>query len=151
MPTTQTRAQPVAERIAALDWDSLTGDLDERGFAQTPPVYTAAECRELQASFTEGRFRSTIDMRRHRFGEGQYRYFDHPLPDPIQDARRALYPPLAAVANRWAERLRQPERYPAALDAFLDRCHQAGQRRPTPLILRYSEGGYNALHQDIYG
>jgi hypothetical protein len=151
MPTTETAAPPVADRIAALDWAALAAQLDERGFAQTPPVYRAAECRELAAAFDTARFRSTIDMRRYRFGEGEYKYFDAPLPALIDDARRALYPPLAALANAWAQRLQEAADYPDDLDAFLDRCHRAGQQRPTPLILRYGEGGHNTLHQDIYG
>src|SRR5262245_8967118 len=144
-------APTVADRITDLDWPSLTAQLDDQGFAQTPPVYTAADCRELAASFEDGRFRSTIDMRRYRFGEGEYKYFDAPLPAPIAGARTALYPPLAEVANEWAHRLGEPTDVPADLDAFLERCHRAGQRRPTPLILRYREGGHNTLHQDIYG
>ena len=141
----------VADRIAELDWPSLTGQLDEQGFVQTPAVYTAADCRELAASFDDGRFRSTIDMRRYRFGEGEYKYFDAPLPALIDGARHALYPPLAELANAWAQRLGEPAAFPADLDAFLERCHRAGQCRPTPLILRYGEGGHNTLHQDIYG
>ena len=141
----------VADRIAELDWPSLTAQLDEHGFAQTPPVYTASDCRELAASFDDGRFRSTIDMRRYRFGEGEYKYFDAPLPALIDGARHALYPPLAELASEWAQRLGEPATFPADLDAFLERCHRAGQRRPTPLILRYQEGGHNTLHQDIYG
>jgi hypothetical protein len=141
----------VADRIAELDWPSLTAQLDEQGFAQTPPVYTATDCRELAASFDEGRFRSTIDMRRYRFGEGEYKYFDAPLPALIDGARHALYPPLAELANAWAQRLGEPAAFPEDLDTFLERCHRAGQRRPTPLILRYREGGHNTLHQDIYG
>ena len=90
-------------------------------------------------------------MRRHRFGEGTYRYFARPLPELIDAARHALYPPLADLANRWAERLGEPDDLPAGLDGFLDRCHRAGQERPTPLILRYTEGGHNALHQDVFG
>jgi hypothetical protein len=141
----------VADRIAEFDWPALTAQLDEQGFVQTPPVYTAADCRELAASFDEGRFRSTIDMRRYRFGEGEYKYFDAPLPALIDGPRHALYPPLAELANEWARRLGEPADFPADLDAFLERCHEAGQRRPTPLILRYHEGGHNTLHQDIYG
>ncbi len=144
-------APAVADRIAELDWAELTARLDENGFVQTPPVYGAGECRELAASFEDGRFRSTIDMRRYRFGEGAYKYFDAPLPALIDDARHALYPPLAALANDWAQRLGETADYPPALEAFLDRCHAAGQQRPTPLILRYGEGGHNTLHQDIYG
>jgi uncharacterized protein len=144
-------AQPVADRIAELDWGALTAQIDADGFVQTPPVYSAGECRELAASFEDGHFRSTIDMRRYRFGEGAYKYFDAPLPALIEQARGALYPPLAELANAWAERLGERGDYPADLDAFLDRCHRAGQTRPTPLILRYAEGGHNTLHQDIYG
>ena len=147
----QTAAPSVADRIAGLDWPALTAALDEQGFAQTPPVYRAAECRELAGEFDSGRFRSRVDMRRHRFGEGEYKYFDAPLPALIDEARHALYPPLAEVANDWARRLGDDASYPGDLDAFLERCHAAGQRRPTPLILRYFAGGHNTLHQDLYG
>src|SRR6185437_10005103 len=142
-------AHSIADRIADLDWPALQARLDEDGFVQTPPVLTARERSQLAGSFDDGRFRSTIEMRRHRFGEGTYRYFDHPLPDPIAAARHALYPPLAETANRWAEQLGEPADLlrwaeqlgepadlPGDLDAFLDRCHRAGQERPTPLILR---------------
>jgi hypothetical protein len=148
--TTATQ-QTVAQRIGDLDWPALTARVDADGFVQTPPVYTAAECRNLAASFEEGRFRSTIDMRRYRFGEGEYRYFDAPLPELIDDARHALYPPLAELANEWAQRLGEPGDHPLDLDAYLERCHRAGQQRPTPLILRYGAGGHNTLHQDLYG
>jgi hypothetical protein len=148
--TTATK-QTVADRIVDLDWPALTERLDAEGFVQTPPVYTAAETRALARTFEEGSFRSTIDMRRYRFGEGAYKYFDHPLPELIDEARHALYPPLAELANEWARRLDEPSDHPLDLDAFLDRCHAAGQERPTPLILRYGPGGHNTLHQDIYG
>jgi uncharacterized protein len=144
-------SQTVAGRIEDLDWTALTARLDADGFVQTPAVYSAGECRELSAAFEEGTFRSTIDMRRYRFGEGAYKYFDHPLPALIDGARHALYPPLAALANEWAQRLGQPADFPLDLDAFLRRCHRAGQTRPTPLILRYGAGGHNTLHQDLYG
>jgi uncharacterized protein len=137
--------------IADLPWPDLHADLDAHGFAQTPPILSADQCRELAALYDNGHFRSTIAMARHRFGEGEYKYFDHPLPEPIAQLRAALYPPLAEAANRWAERLGEDVRYPDDLDAFLDRCHAAGQTRPTPLILRYGPGDWNALHQDIYG
>ena len=141
----------IAARISGLNWAELKTTLDEQGFVPTPPVHTPSECEELAASFDGDGFRSTIDMARYRFGEGRYRYFDDPLPELVDAARHALYPPLAALANAWAERLREPESYPDRLDAFLDRCHRAGQRRPTPLLLRYVVGGHNTLHQDIYG
>jgi uncharacterized protein len=141
----------VSDRIAALDWPALLAGLDEHGFVQTPAVLHAAERAELAQSFDAGRFRATIEMRRHRFGEGTYRYFDRPVPGLIDSARHALYPPLAGLANDWASRLGEPAGFPAELDGFLERCHAAGQERPTPLILRYGAGGHNALHQDVYG
>ena len=142
----------LTDRIDALDWEALTRSLDDRGFAVTPPVLSAGECRELAALFDGDGFRSTIDMARHRFGDGRYRYFDHPLPEPIAAARAAFYAHLAPVANDWAERLRGEEpTFPATHQALLERCRAAGQERPTPLILRYGEGDWNALHQDLYG
>ncbi len=143
--------QTIADRIEDLDWGALSARMDDEGFVQTPPVLSASECRALGASFEDGRFRSTIDMRRYRFGEGEYKYFDAPLPEVIDGARHALYPPLAGLANEWAQRLGEPATFPAELDDFLERCHRAGQRRTTPLILRYREGGHNTLHQDVYG
>ncbi|MCW3066062.1 MAG: hypothetical protein JWN32_3234 [Solirubrobacterales bacterium] len=144
---TDTTTLPIAE----LDWAALTAGLDEDGFVQTPAVLGPEECRELAAQFEDGRFRTTVDMRRHRFGEGEYKYFDHPLPASIERVRHALYAPLAVLANDWAARLGAESGFPLELDDFLDRCHRAGQRRPTPLLLRYFAGGHNTLHQDLYG
>jgi hypothetical protein len=141
----------LAERASALPWPELHTALDEQGFAQTPPLLDADETADLATLYDAGPHRSTIDMARHRFGRGQYKYFDHPLPEAVSELRAALYPPLAEAANRWAERLGEADRYPADLDAFLERCHSAGQTRPTPLILRYGAGDWNALHQDLYG
>ena len=143
--------QTIADRIEGLDWVALTARMDEEGFVQTPPVLSASECRDFASRFEDGRFRSTIDMRRYRFGEGEYKYFDAPLPALIDGVRHAMYPPLAELANEWAQRLGEAADFPPELDAFLERCHRAGQHRPTPLILRYGEGGHNTLHQDIYG
>jgi hypothetical protein len=142
----------ITTRVDALDWPALTAQLDDRGFALTSPLLSADECDTLATLFDHGTFRSTIDMARHRFGDGRYRYFDHPLPDTIAALRAAFYPHLAPVANRWSERLRgERPTFPPTLDALLARCHAAGQRRPTPLILRYGAGDWNALHQDLYG
>jgi uncharacterized protein len=141
----------IEARVSALPWTDISADLDAQGFALTPPVLGARECRELASLYDNGRHRSTVDMARHRFGRGEYKYFDHPLPEAVAELRSALYPPLAGAANRWAEALGADERYPATLEAFLDRCRTAGQTRPTPLILRYGEGDWNALHQDLYG
>ena len=141
----------LTDRLRMIDWRAVTESLDRDGFAQSAVVFSDREADELDALFDAGSFRSTIDMERYRFGEGLYRYFDRPLPAPIQAAREHFYAPLAELANQWAERLGQKERYPATLEEFLARCHRAGQTRPTPLILRYGPGGHNTLHQDIYG
>ena len=143
----------IADRIDALDWDALEARLDTVGHAVTDPVLDAGECADLAALFDDGdRFRSTIDMARHRFGDGRYRYFDHPLPDPVQQLRTGFYPHLAPIANAWGERLRNGDAtFPLSHDELLQRCAAAGQTRPTPLILRYGEGDWNALHQDLYG
>jgi uncharacterized protein len=150
--TTPTRTAEVGDRIDGLDWPALTAELDERGFAVTDRVYTADECRALAELFDGEGFRSTIDMARHRFGDGRYRYFAHPLPQPIQQARTAFYGQLAPIANAWGERLSgdQPV-FPATHQELLERCLEAGQARPTPLMLRYHPGDWNALHQDLYG
>ena len=145
-------ADTTSERIDALDWSDLGAQLDERGFALSDPIFTADESRRLAALFDGGGFRSTIDMARHRFGDGRYRYFDYPLPDAIQAARTAFYRHLAPVANAWAQRLAGDRpTFPATHEELLERCRAAGQDRPTPLILRYREGDWNALHQDLYG
>ena len=147
-----TAADTTAERVDALDWSRLTAELDERGFALTDRIFTPDESRGLAALFDGDGFRSTVDMARHRFGDGRYRYFDHPLPDRIRAARTAFYGHLAPIANAWADRLPgEPPRFPDTHEELLERCRAAGQKRPTPLILRYREGDWNALHQDLYG
>jgi uncharacterized protein len=152
MPATTTATTSISTRVDALDWTALRGQLDENGYAITPQLLGTDECDALADLFDSGRFRSTIDMARHRFGDGRYRYFDHPLPDTIQALRTSFYPHLAAVANDWAALLRGNDvTFPLAHDELLERCHQAGQERPTPLILRYRGGDWNALHQDLYG
>jgi hypothetical protein len=144
---------PPAARVDALSWEDLEAQLDGNGFAVTEPLLDAAECEELAGVFDEaGRFRSTIDMARHRFGDGRYRYFDHPLPEPIGELRAAFYARLAPVANRWSALLGgSADAFPATHGELLERCRAAGQERPTPLILRYGPGDWNALHQDLYG
>jgi hypothetical protein len=144
-------APTIAARAAGLDWASLAAELDAAGFAQTAPVLSAQECAELSAAYATGAFRSTVTMARHGFGRGEYKYFDRPLPDTVDALRTAFYPPLAAVARRWAERLGEDVDYPDDLGTFLERCHAAGQTQPTPLLLRYGPGDWNALHQDVYG
>jgi uncharacterized protein len=138
--------------IGQWDWERLTASLDGRGYAVTPPILSPTTCRQLIDLYDQPEhWRSRIDMARHRFGSGEYRYFAHPLPDVVAELRTAFYPHLAPIANRWNEQLRREQRFPDSLEAFLDRCHGAGQTRPTPLLLRYREGDYNCLHQDVYG
>jgi uncharacterized protein len=140
------------ERVDGLAWDELREQLDARGFAITPRLLRKGETQELAALFDEGRFRATIDMARHRFGDGRYRYFDHPLPAPIAELRASFYRHLAPVANDWSALLGGPaDAFPAEHEELLERCRAAGQERPTPLILRYGAGDWNALHQDLYG
>lgn len=142
----------LTDRINNLDWAGLRRTLDENGYVVTPKVLTAADCHELITLFDEDQhLRATIDMRRHRFGSGVYKYFCHPLPEPIQQLRQALYPQLADIANDWAHRLGSEVTFSATLDEFLEICHQRGQCRPTPLLFRYLQGDFNTLHQDTYG
>jgi hypothetical protein len=134
-----------------LGWPALGRQLDQQGFAITPRLLSPEQCREVAAMFDDDeRFRSTVVMARHAFGEGRYRYFAEPLPSLVATLRRELYPPLAVIANRWAERLGE-QTYPDNLDDLLDACARIGQTRPTPLVLRYGPTGYNCLHQDVYG
>jgi len=152
MTTTTSDVSTDIHRVDDLDWDALAGRLDATGHAITPPLLSPEECNELAGLFDGGRFRSTIDMARHRFGDGRYRYFDRPLPETIAALRSSFYPHLATIANRWSELLRGDNpTFPLEHEELLARCRAAGQSRPTPLILRYGEGHWNALHQDLYG
>jgi hypothetical protein len=140
------------QRVAALDWDAIGASLDAHGCATTPALLGARDCAALARLYgSDAPFRSRVVMARHGFGRGEYKYFAYPLPDIIAALRDALYVPLAIIANRWNEVLGIATRYPAEHAAYLKRCHQAGQTRPTPLLLQYGEGDYNCLHQDLYG
>ena len=148
----QPKAMPAADRLAAIDWHEIVASLDDRGYATTPPLLTAAECRGLAALYArEDAFRSRVIMQRHSFGRGEYKYLCYPLPSAVEGLRQAIYPLLAPIANRWCERLHEEGRFPPSLDAYLAQCHAAGQQRPTPLLLKYEVGDYNCLHQDLYG
>ncbi len=148
----RTSVPGIAERIAALDWPRIATDLDAYGCAVVQAVLSPLECVALAEIYAvDERFRSRIVMARHGFGRGEYKYFAHPLPDIVASLRGALYPPLARIANRWNAALGIEVRYPQEHMAFLERCHRAGQTRPTPLLLHYGEGDYNCLHQDLYG
>ena len=141
-----------AQRIAAADWDSVARQLDGYGCALLPRLLTPAECAQIAGLYDQpGRFRATIDMARHRFGEGQYRYFAAPFPEPVDALRHGLYGRLLPVARDWYRRLGRRAEWPDTLDEWLEICHAAGQRRPTPILLRYETGGWNALHRDLYG
>jgi hypothetical protein len=141
-----------APAVRGLDWPRIAQDLDTHGCAVVPGLLSAETCAGLAALYTdEARFRSRVVMARHGFGRGEYKYFAHSLPEVVADLRAALYPPLARIANGWNEAMGIAVRYPDGLEAFLARCHRAGQRQPTPLLLKYGEGDYNCLHQDVYG
>jgi hypothetical protein len=145
-------AVTVPDRVAALDWPQVERDLDAYGNATLEGLLTPEECAMLAGLYAdEARFRSRVVMARHGFGRGEYQYFAYPLPELVAGLRAALYPPLAQVANRWNEALRIDVRYPPDHASFLERCHRAGQERPTPLLLQYGPGDYNCLHQDLYG
>lgn len=139
-------------RLAACDWGAFAGEMNGFGCATLKRVLTPAECRDLAALYPEERhFRSHVHMARHGFGKGEYRYFRYPLPDLLGGLRTALWPRLAGIANDWNARMGIERRYPEAHADFLRQCHEAGQTRPTPLLLRYVEGDFNCLHQDLYG
>jgi hypothetical protein len=140
-------------RISGMNGEQLQQSLDEQGYAKLPPLLNEAECKSLIDSYEVQRlYRQTIQMARYRFGIGEYKYYDAPLPDIVQQLRDSLYPPLALTANRWLEQLgRTGSSYPESHTDFLQLCRDSGQIRPTPLILKYEAGGYNCLHQDLYG
>jgi hypothetical protein len=141
------------QRVDALDWRAAEDSLSVRGYAVTAPLLAAEECAELVSLYSdEKRFRSHIIMERYRFGIGDYKYFDNPLPQAVVSLRTAAYAHLATIANRWAEALGNADtQYPLDHADFLKLCHKAGQKKPTPLMLHYEAGGYNSLHQDLYG
>jgi hypothetical protein len=143
---------PLAFRIAALDWAALAQALAAQGWATTGALLTPAECEALAMLYAQDApFRSRVIMARHGFGRGEYKYLGYPLPELVAALRHALYPPLAAIANRWQEALAVEQHYPPDHADYLARCHAAGQVRPTPLLLQYGPGDYNCLHQDLYG
>jgi uncharacterized protein len=145
-------ATAIVVHSASIDWGSKAQDLDNRGWALLPQLITQDQCRQTSALYMRDTvFRSRVVMSRHGFGRGEYRYFAYPLPDLVQTLRTALYPPLVPIANAWHERMGIDVRFPPTHSEFIARCHDAGQSRPTPLLLQYSAGDYNCLHQDLYG
>jgi uncharacterized protein len=148
----QVSAVDIDTRVEAFDWASVSTHLDSYGWAMLRKLLTAGECDTIAGLYADDRhFRSRVVMARHGFGQGEYKYFAYPLPDLVAHLRTALYPRLAPIANRWNEAMGIAVRYPAAHAEFIKRCHKAGQTRPTPLLLQYTAGDFNALHQDLYG
>jgi hypothetical protein len=149
---TERNRETIAERITRLDWPRILAALDADGHAALAPILTPAECDDLIAMYDlRERFRSRIDMARLRFGVGEYKYFSLPLPPIAAELRSALYQRVAPLANEWMRALRLKTRFPPEFDQFRERCLRAGLTKPTPLILRYGDGGYNCMHQDLFG
>jgi hypothetical protein len=139
-------------RVSAFDWTEIAADLDAQGCAVLPNLLAPSDCEAIASLYShEEYFRSQVIMARHGFGKGEYRYFRYPLPPLVGDLRTVLYPRLSSIANEWSTRLGEETRYPESHDSYLARCHEAGQRRPTPLLLKYGPGDFNCLHQDLYG
>ena len=150
--TRDTKTDPWRTRVEAGDWDAITAELNEYGGALLPTLLTAAETVQLRELYDEGRhFRSTVDMARYRYGEGVYRYFHTPYPEPIERLKQALYPRLLPIARDWWGKLGRPAPWPDSLDDWLRMCHDAGQTKSTAILLRYAERDWNALHRDLYG
>jgi hypothetical protein len=142
----------IQDRLARLDWNAIEASLWQRGYAETDPLLTTEECDGLLGLYHKDEFfRSRIDMKRFRFGEGEYKYFSYPLPPLVQALRQTIYPHLAILDNAWAKALGEPESFPLSHDQLLAICRRKAQSKPTPLLLRYAAGDYNCLHQDIYG
>jgi hypothetical protein len=147
-----TDSRAIVERIAAYDWAATAAALDEHGWAALAKALTPSECHGLESLYPcEELFRSRVVMARHGFGRGEYQYFRYPLPHLVAELRASLYERLVPIANRWNELMRIDVRYPERHEAFIERCHAAGQERPTPLLLKYGAGDHNCLHQDLYG
>jgi hypothetical protein len=145
-------AGPWATRVAGGDWDRITGEINEYGGALLPRLLTDEETVEIRTMYADDRrFRSTVDMGRHRFGEGEYRYFDTPYPEPVEQLKQALYPRLLPIARDWYGKLGRPAPWPDTLDEWLDMCHEAGQTKSSAILLKYREKDWNALHRDLYG
>ncbi|QTB24630.1 2OG-Fe(II) oxygenase [Lysinibacillus sphaericus] len=144
--------QDIKTRVEGLDWECIQNELDEQGFAKLPTILTKEECESFMEMYGEEElYRTTINMTRYRFGNGEYKYFSYPFPDIIQHLRESFYSELAKTANRWLGYLKKTERYPQHLQDFLNTCKEFNQTRPTPLLLKYEAGGFNCLHQDLYG
>jgi hypothetical protein len=152
IPASSTQLGRWEERVSATDWDSVRADLDAYGCGLTGPLLTPDEAAQIAALYEDdSRFRSTINMGRHRFGEGEYRYFAEPFPEAVTGLKRALYPRLLPIARDWWTRLGRETPWPDSLQEWLAMCHAAGQAKSTPILLKYQAGDWNALHRDLYG
>jgi hypothetical protein len=144
--------KPIQSRVESIDWTEAEAQLDAHGFAMLSDMLSAPECKMIAGLYDDDtRFRSKVTMSRHGFGRGEYKYYAYPLPKMIAELRSSLYPRLAPIADRWNETMGIQVRYPATHEEFIERCHAAGQTRPTPLLLKYGADDYNCLHQDLYG
>ena len=144
--------ESIEQRVARINWDQVSQDLDAEGHAITGNILSAGECEEVRRLFSDNEiFRSHVVMERHRFGRGEYKYFNYPLPPVVTTLRRIAYPQLVPIANRWNKALGIDTAYPVQHADYIERCHRSGQNKPTPLILKYETGDYNCLHQDLYG
>ncbi|MBK0380757.1 2OG-Fe(II) oxygenase [Mucilaginibacter segetis] len=142
----------IKQRIEAAHWAEVTESMNERGYACIPKILLTEECNSLIASYADDSlYRKTITMEKHGYGRGQYKYYNYPLPGIVQQLREMVYPHIAPVGNNWMDVLKIEKQFPAALNDLTTLCHEHSQNRPTPLILKYAQGGYNALHQDLYG
>jgi uncharacterized protein len=152
MSGAQLTADRWQQRVDSGDWDAITAELNDLGGALLPRLLTPAEAADIRGLYDQARyFRSTVNMGRHRFGEGEYRYFAAPYPEPVERLKQALYPRLLPIARDWQAKLGRPAPWPDTLDEWLRMCHDAGQRKPTAILLRYQAGDWNALHRDLYG
>jgi hypothetical protein len=152
MSGAQLTADRWQQRVDSGDWDAITAELNDLGGALLPRLLTLAEAADIRGLYDQARyFRSTVNMGRHRFGEGEYRYFAAPYPEPVERLKQALYPRLLPIARDWQAKLGRPAPWPDTLDEWLRMCHDAGQRKPTAILLRYQAGDWNALHRDLYG
>ena len=138
--------------ISRIDWKQVCSDLDQKGFARIPNILTESDCLTLRRHYNDNSlYRNVINMKRYRFGLGEYKYYSYPLPSVIEELRMATYSEIAPLANDWMSKLKLSQRYPDQHDKLISLCHDQGQKRPTPLILKYEKGGFNTLHQDLYG
>jgi len=152
MTTTQAPHNFWKDRTDAADWDQLAEEINAYGCALSPQLLTSDETDQIAALYDrDERFRATINMARHRFGQGEYRYFRRPFPEPVEQLRQALYRRLLPIAQDWHDKLGRPAPWPGTLDEWLAMCHAAGQDKPTPILLKYQQGDWNALHRDLYG